>query len=120
MKIPCRPAVLLVVWGVALAGCAPTPADTEAAATRPDKVACASEAEQLLEPVAVHVAPATDSALLVELGRGSFVYRCERRGEWLAIMFPETGQAVDCTVRTPELACPIGWVEGEVTTTIYG
>jgi hypothetical protein len=83
-------------------------------------MSCAAEAEQLLRPVAVHAEPAPRSALLLELGRGRFVYRCERRGDWLAIMFPAAGEAVDCALRPPEHACPIGWVEGDVTTAIFG
>ena len=78
------------------------------------------EAEQLLQPVAVHAEASPRSALLLELERGRFVYRCERRGEWLAIMFPEAGEAIDCSLRAPERACAIGWVEGDLATAIFG
>jgi hypothetical protein len=53
-------------------------------------------------------------------GRGRFVYRCERQGDWLAIMFPGLGETVDCSQRPPTRGCPTGWVQGDVTTAIFG
>jgi hypothetical protein len=113
---------LLVAWSTAavLPGCAPAAHGVAAPAARAAEIACASEAEQLLEPVPVHAAPAVGSALLLKLDRGRFVYRCERRGEWLAIMFPAAGEAVDCAGRSAARACAIGWVRGDVPTRTFG
>jgi len=107
-----------MAWGAlaALPGCAPT----TPAAPAPAGLVCAAEAEQLLEPVTVHAAPAPRSAPLLELARGHFVYRCERQGDWLAIMFPPPGEPVDCAQRPPTRACPTGWVQGDLTTAIFG
>lgn len=127
MRLPARPAGLLLAWGAlaALPGCAPPAPDgpTAPGAQPPaarEALACASEAEQLLEPVTVHAAPAEGATLLLELARGRFVYRCERRGTWLAIMFPAPGEALDCSHRPPTRACPTGWVQGDLRTAIFG
>ena len=124
MRLPAAPAALALACATLalLPGCAPTApaAPTAPDAQPPAALACASEAEQLLEPVAVHAAPAPRSPLLLELARGRFVYRCERQGAWLAIMFPAPGEAVDCARRPPTRACPTGWVQGDLTTAIFG
>jgi hypothetical protein len=113
---------LVLVWGAVavLPGCAPTAPAAGEPPTGAARISCAAEAEQLLQPVAVRVEPAPWSALLLELDRGRFVYRCERRGDWLAIMFPAAGEAVDCSRRPPRRSCPIGWVQGDVATAIFG
>jgi hypothetical protein len=112
----------MTLWSalVALPGCAPTSLGPEPPVTRGTEVACASEAEQLLQPVAVHAAPTAGSALLLDLAKGRFVYRCEARDDWLAIMFPAAGEAVDCAQRPAERSCTVGWVRGEVATAILG
>lgn len=122
MRIPAGAAAILLAWNALalLPGCAPAAPGAAARAVRPAEIACASEAEQLLQPVALHAAPAAGSALLLQLEGGRFVYRCERRGDWLAIMFPAAGDAVDCSVHPAERACPIGWVQGDVATAIFG
>jgi hypothetical protein len=122
VRVPTRSAGLLFIWSAVavLPGCAPTAPGAAPPATRAAAIACASEAEQLLEPVAVHTAPAAGSALLLELDPGRFVYRCERRGDWLAIRFPAAGEAVDCAVRPAARACAIGWVQGDIATATFG
>jgi hypothetical protein len=122
VRLPARSAGLLLFWGAvaALPGCAPTAPVVEGPAAGAARISCASEAEQLLQPVAVHAEPAPRSALLLELDRGRFVYRCERRGEWLAIMFPAADEAVDCSQRPAGRPCPIGWVQGDVATATFG
>jgi len=127
VRLSARAAGLLLAWGALAAppGCAPpAPDGPPAPGARPpaarEALACASEAEQLLEPVAVHAAPTEGAAVLLELAPGRFVYRCERRGAWLAIMFPAPGEALDCSQRPPTRACPTGWVQGDVATAIFG
>jgi hypothetical protein len=115
------------VWHLAVpAGCglvlacvapapAPRPADL-AAAPR----ACASEAELLAQPVEIYALPRRGLRPMAELSDGDFIYRCERRGEWLAIMFPDPGEAVDCSVRSAGNACAVGWIHGDPETMVMG
>ena len=121
MRLSARATGLLLAWGALAAppGCAP-PAPGARPPAAHEALACASEAEQLLEPVAVHAAPTEGAAVLLELAPGRFVYRCERRGAWLAIMFPAPGEVLDCSQRPPTRACPTGWVQGDVATAIFG
>ena len=110
---------------VMLCGCAATAGDpgtvTEPPATvELGEVACAAEAEELLQPVAIYSQPSRDAALLATLERGRLVYRCERRGTWLAVMYPGPDEPVDCSTRSEPHTCTIGWVTGELQTTIFG
>lgn len=90
------------------------------AAPEPDRRACAAEAEQLLRGVVLYAMPAAGQPPLAELQDGHFVYRCERRGAWLAVMFPAAGEAVDCSLRGVDDVCRIGWVWGDVATAVLG
>jgi len=101
-----------------LAGCAP-PAQ-EGTVAQPAELGCATEAEQLLQPVQLYARPASDAARLVELEAGRLVYRCYRRGAWQAVMYPAADEAIDCSLRPPERACRVGWVEGNLPTAIFG
>ena len=103
-----------------VSGCAPAPLLPPAAGGLTGDLACAAEAEQLREPVVAHASPSSDAAPLAELEAGRFVYRCERSGDWLAIMFPAREEAIDCTRRPAGEACSIGWVRGNVQTAIFG
>ena len=121
MIVPRRAGRWVVAGSIALApACAPEGAAPDAAIVRPDASACAAEAERLARAVTVYATPAPGSAPLAELDEGRFVYRCERRGDWLAIMFPGAGEAVDCSVRPAARACPIGWVRGDVEASVMG
>ena len=106
------------VW--AAAGLRGTPPAPRLAAVAADAGACAGEAEQLAQPVAIYAEPRPGLARLAELADGRFVYRCERRGEWLAVMFPAPGEAVDCSVRSAREACAIGWIQGDLETMVMG
>lgn len=103
-----------------LAGCTPPAPERLRPVVEPAELGCATEAEQLLQPVLVYAEPASDAALLVELEAGRLVYRCDRRGAWLAVMYPAAGEAIDCSTRPPERACRVGWMHGEVPTAIFG
>jgi hypothetical protein len=89
-------------------------------AVQPAELGCKSEAEQLLQPVLVFAGPASDAALLGELKAGWFIYRCDRRGAWMAIMYPAPGEPIDCSLRPARQACLIGWVHGDAPTMIFG
>ena len=117
----------LAVFGmvVLLGGCA-TMVDYSGGMSEPSAaaevgdVSCAAEAEKLLLPVAVHVRPASDAALLETLERGRFVYRCDQRGAWLAVMYPEPDEPVDCSMRSEAPFCTVGWVNSELRTENFG
>ncbi|HSA79294.1 MAG TPA: hypothetical protein VLE23_00645 [Geminicoccaceae bacterium] len=115
-------AVCCVAAGVAglLAGCTPPSPERPAPGVQRAELGCKSEAEQLLQPVLVFGEPAAEAALLGELEAGRFVYRCDRRGAWTAIMYPAPGEAVDCASRPAGRRCQVGWVHGDVPTAIFG
>jgi hypothetical protein len=56
---------------------------------------------------------------MMRLQIGHFVYRCEGSDGWLGVMFPAVGEAVDCSARSTERACPTGWVRDKMKTLIF-
>jgi hypothetical protein len=110
----------LLLGAALLWGCAAEPAPSPAAAEPAARAGCAIEAERLLQPAAIRATPLATAVLLAELEAGRFVYRCERRGNWLAVMYPAAGEPVDCSRRGDDRACAIGWTLGEIATEIYG
>jgi hypothetical protein len=115
-------AAVLVVLAVLLPACsAEKSAVQRGEAQPPDRGTCAAEAEMLAEPVTVHAAPEASSPQMTRLDKGHFVYRCERRGEWLALMFPRTrGEKTDCSLRRRDPQCSMGWVRGNLVTELFG
>ena len=81
---------------------------------------CATEAEVLLTRIEVRVAPARDAVVAATLDPGTSVYRCERRGAFLGVMFPEEGARADCSLRDPGRGCPTGWTDAAFETEITG
>jgi hypothetical protein len=81
---------------------------------------CASEAEVLLMRTEIRVAPDQDAALAATLDPGTSLYRCERRGAFLGVMFPEEGASADCSLRDPGRECPTGWTNVAFETEITG
>jgi hypothetical protein len=110
---------LLAALIVGCAGTTAAPAPAELAAL-PDRASCEVEASLLAEAADVHAAPGAESALVARLAAGRFVYRCERRGEWLGVMFPQQGERIDCSRRPAGKACSLGWVRKQVRMEILG
>jgi hypothetical protein len=102
-------------------GCAPGgPAREIGPADRPLASGCAREAERLERATPVYAAPEAQARPFVTLDTGRFVYRCTRRGAWLGVMFPAAGEPVDCSARAAGNPCPLGWVRGDLETTVLG
>lgn len=114
--VGCFIAVLATVAG----GCVGPDLGREVAIAPPDRATCDREARQLMEPVAIYAAPSSGVAPVATLDQGRFVYRCEQRGEWLGVMFPATGENVDCSQREPSRECSLGWVRRDVKMQILG
>ena len=83
-----------------------SPADN---AERPSS--CDKEAVLLARRIEVRAAPNPDSAATIVLTPGTSIYRCEQRGAFLRVMFPEEGGKVDCSIRPPSRICPMGWTD---------
>jgi hypothetical protein len=59
----------------------------------------------------IRSAPDPAAAVTAVLMPGTSVYRCERRGTFIGVMFPEEGGRVDCSTRPRERRCPAGWTD---------
>lgn len=105
--------------GAVVAGCVAQQGSGTAAAA-PDFARCDKEAQRLAERVVVHAAPDDRAAAVATLDAGRFVYRCEERGEWLAVVFPAAGERVDCSQRAANAACRSGWVRRKVRLDVIG
>ncbi|HET7717028.1 MAG TPA: hypothetical protein VFK86_15505 [Bauldia sp.] len=81
---------------------------------------CATEAELLVSRTEVRAAPQPGAAVVTVLEPGTSVYRCEKRGAFLGVMFPEAGGAADCSLRPPGRECPAGWTGDDLETEITG
>ena len=118
---PCllRFALLLpsVITGIAT-GCSRHDAASAGLAAPAARASCDTEARQLTESAALYSAPETAPVAILAAGR--FVYRCEERGDWLAVMYPATGEKVDCAERRTQRACELGWIRKDTHMAIFG
>ena len=80
---------------------------------------CALEAEQLLKSVTCYEQPIESKLDSIILESGRFIYRCEKRAGWTAVMYTKTSEKVDCKYREGKQMCPIGWVKDELTTRAF-
>ena len=80
---------------------------------------CAHEAEQLVTQVLVFEQPAESGSGVTLLKPGRFIYRCEKHGEWTAIMYPDSGKKVNCNYRKGKHRCAVAWVQGEISTKTF-
>ena len=87
-------------------------------AVRPRR--CVGEAELLKSQLALRPAPNPATAPTVVLMPGTSIYRCEQRGAFHGIMFPEEDGRVDCSMRPPGRECPTGWTDEQLETEITG
>lgn len=113
------------IWPIAVlaafsSGCLGTEHVPEGTAVPPVRATCDTEARQLMEATAVYPAPKSGLAPVATLEQGSYVYRCEERGEWLGVMFPAQGEKVDCAERPPERACSLGWISQHTKMELFG
>src|SRR5262245_18701468 len=60
---------------------------------------CETEAVLLARRIEVRPTPDPAAAPTIVLAPGTSVYRFERRGVFLGVMFPEEGGKVDCSIR---------------------
>jgi hypothetical protein len=111
---------LLVVFTAFAAACVKSAHVPEAIAVPLVMVNCDTEARQLDETAAVYPAPQSGLAPIAKLEKGRFVYRCVQRGDWLGVMFPKTGEKVDCAERPPERPCSPGWIRRNTKMAING
>ena len=65
----------------------------------------------LARRIEVRPAPDPATAATIVLAPGTSVYRCERRGVFHGVMFPEEGGKVDCSIRPAGRVCPMGWTD---------
>jgi len=80
---------------------------------------CSLEAEQLVKQVVSFEQPTKPKSVATILVPGRFIYRCEKRGEWTKVMYPEIGEKINCSYRKEVHRCSIGWVKGDITTLIF-
>jgi hypothetical protein len=79
----------MVVLAALAVGCVSPELASEVAAVPPDRATCDTEARLLMETTNVYAAPRSGLVPVTKLVQGRFVYRCEQRGEWLGVMFPD-------------------------------
>jgi len=75
---------------------------------------CAKDAVQLIKPVYCFKQPTSDNPCFVILEDGLFVYLCRKHNKWLAVMYPRTGEAIDCNYRSTNQKCQTGWIIKDV------
>jgi hypothetical protein len=85
-----------------------------------DRQTCEEDAVSLTMPVEVRAGPVADSETLLHLRAGAFLYLCEKRGGYRAVMFPGPDERVDCWQRSTTLSCRAGWVREPISIEIYG
>lgn len=81
---------------------------------------CESEAVLLADKLELRPAPDLNVAPSTLLGSGTSIYRCEQRGDFFGVMFPEPGGKVDCSMRPAGRECPTGWADVPPKTEITG
>ncbi len=81
--------------------------------------ACTREAEQLIKSVIIYEQPIESKSTAIVLESGRFIYRCEKQDDWVAIIYPEVGEKVDCNYRKIEQQCSLGWIKEELTTLTF-
>lgn len=101
-----------------VAGCA-QPATQRAIRSDPP-LACATEAEGLLNSTQVFASPSLEAEVVGQLESGRLVYLCEKRDGWIGVMFPGSDEHADCSERTEGDACARGWAAEPIETEIYG
>lgn len=77
---------------------------------------CKVEAEQLINPALIYQKQGKLNYGTVTLKPGHFVYKCEERDGWIVVMYPGKGEKVDCSFRTIENQCQIGWSKEKLET----
>jgi len=80
---------------------------------------CNAEAEQLVEQVVAFQQPAESALGMTVLKPGRFIYRCEKQGIWIAIMYPEVNDKVNCHYREGDELCTIAWVKKDLNTLTF-
>ncbi len=77
---------------------------------------CGLEAELLVKPALSFEKPVESQLGVTMLESGRFIYRCGERNGWVAVMYPNMGEKIDCNYRDDKNQCLIGWVKGELIT----
>jgi hypothetical protein len=75
----------------------------------PRRSTCDHEARLLSNSARVYSAPG-NRRVITTLRKGAAVYRCERRGAWLGIMYVLPGEKADCSLRHKSRPCRLGWI----------
>lgn len=76
----------------------------------PNRASCEKEAHQLDEAIDVYGKTEGDLEPITKLEKGRFVYKCEKWGKWLGIMFPGVSDKIDCSERPIGSLCRLGWI----------
>ena len=115
-------AATLSIAYVLASGCQPQAPEAQRSAAslppevRVDRQTCEADAVRLTMPVDIRAAPAAETETLVHLKSGAFVYLCETRGGYRAVIFPDAGESVDCAAHP----CRAGWVREPIAIELYG
>ena len=80
---------------------------------------CKEEAELLVDPVVVYEQPIESGYEETVLESGRFIYRCKKHGGWMAVLYPRSGEKIDCSYRKKNQQCPLGWVKGDLKTQAF-
>ncbi len=81
---------------------------------------CAREAVRLTQARLLRERPHPATAVVAQLSAGAFVYLCEISDGFQRLMYPRANEAVDCTFREQQNACPTGWTEVPVPVEVLG
>lgn len=91
-------------------------AASELSEVRVDRRTCEEDAVRLVTPVEVKAGPDAEAGLFLHLEAGTFVYLCETRGGYRAVLFPYPSESVDCAAHP----CQAGWVQEPIAIELYG
>ncbi|MCP5242926.1 MAG: hypothetical protein H6940_05755 [Burkholderiales bacterium] len=99
-----------------LSACADRPFITSSNSINQLRNTCLLEAEQLTKPAIVYSNQRNPRFETITLKPGHFIYRCEKQANWMIIMYPRSGEKIDCSYRNIENLCPVGWVKNNLET----
>jgi hypothetical protein len=115
-------AAVLTTACIIASGCQPqlphaeSGAGPEPSEVRVDPRTCEEDAVRLTMPADVRTGPDAEADAFLHLNTGAFLYLCETRGGYRAVLFPYPGESVDCAAHP----CQAGWVREPIAIELYG
>lgn len=112
----CRIVGSAAVVALAVAGVSPSSADDDGSFPS----SCETEAVRLIDATPAFRSATADAPSFTTLGAGHFIYLCEVRRGFVRVVFPRSGERIDCTAREEANACPNGWLRKPIRIDILG